>query len=132
MERFDMEVRIPKRRTLRIRDAKGGLVKVCEGCLWITQEKDTADKVLEAGDALRLERNGLALGYAFRETRLVVAISAPGAVFSLTLGGGYREYAWGVWGSVTSEMWTGVRDRLVAMGAIAARLLSRGGKAQAR
>jgi hypothetical protein len=126
-----MEVRIPKGRTLRIRDAKGGLVKVYEGCLWITEEKDTADKVLEAGDGLRLDRDGLTLGYAFRETRL--AITRSGAALTLTLGGGYREYALGVCGSVTAEIRAWVRDRLgEAMGAIAARLPSRVGKVQAQ
>lgn len=135
MEGFqeNMEVRIPMGRTLRIRDGKGALVRVSEGCLWVTQENDTADKVLEGGDALRLDRRGLALGYALRETRVMVAIATPGAARSLTLGGGYREYASGVWGSVTAEMRTWVRDRLVGpMRAIAAWLPSRAGKVQAQ
>ena len=116
MERFveSIEVLVPKGRTLRIRNGKGSEIGVSEGCAWVTQESDTADKVLEAGDTFRLDRDGLALAYACRATRVVVKATRFGAAFSVTHGAGYREYAASVWNSMMAELFRWIRDRIAA------------------
>ena len=60
---------------LRIVDGRDMLVHVWQGSLWITQERDTRDIVLEAGQSFRLDRNGVALVKSWDET--VLALSSP-------------------------------------------------------
>ena len=42
-----------------VRDAKGALLRVTRGIVWITQESDPEDTVLRAGDNWVVERDGL-------------------------------------------------------------------------
>ncbi len=42
-----------------VRDAKGALLRVTRGIVWITQESDPEDTVLRTGDNWVLERDGL-------------------------------------------------------------------------
>jgi uncharacterized protein YjiS (DUF1127 family) len=44
---------------LRLKDGAGRHVGVVKGVAWITQDEDFEDRVLGAGESLRLERNGL-------------------------------------------------------------------------
>jgi hypothetical protein len=67
---------------LRIVDGRGLLIHVWQGSLWITQERDRRDIVLEAGDSFRLDRKGVALVKAWDDT--VLSLAAPHAV---TVGG---------------------------------------------
>ncbi len=60
---------------LRIVDGRDLLIHVWQGSLWITQEGDTRDVVLEAGQSFRLDRNGVALVKAWEET--VLALTSP-------------------------------------------------------
>ena len=60
---------------LRIVDGRGLLIHVWRGSLWITQERDLRDIVLEAGDSFRLDRNGVALVKAWDDT--VLALASP-------------------------------------------------------
>lgn len=60
---------------LRIVDGRDLLIHVRHGSLWITQERDTRDVVLEAGQSFRLNRNGIALAKAWDET--VLALTSP-------------------------------------------------------
>jgi hypothetical protein len=46
---------------LRLRDAGGHFLGVVAGTVWITQENDTQDRVLSAGEHFRFDRGGLAL-----------------------------------------------------------------------
>jgi hypothetical protein len=46
---------------LRMRDADGWTIKAGSGTLWITQESDSRDIVLKAGDSFVLDRPGSAL-----------------------------------------------------------------------
>lgn len=46
---------------LRLRDAGGRYLGVVDGAVWITQENDTHDHVLRAGEHFRFDRGGLAL-----------------------------------------------------------------------
>jgi hypothetical protein len=63
---------------LRIVDGRGLLIHVWQGSLWVTQERDRRDIVLEAGDSFRLDRNGVALVKAWDDT--VLSLAAPHAV----------------------------------------------------
>jgi hypothetical protein len=56
----------------RIEDGKGTLVQCLGGTLWLTQEYDARDIVLEAGDEVRIERNGLSILTALRDARFVL------------------------------------------------------------
>jgi len=60
---------------LRIVDGRGLLIHVWRGSLWITQERDRRDIVLEAGDSFRLDRNGVALVKAWDDT--VLSLASP-------------------------------------------------------
>jgi len=60
---------------LRLHDAAGWTVACLRGSLWITQEADTRDLFLDAGDSFALDRPGLALILARRHT--VLAIQPP-------------------------------------------------------
>lgn len=65
--------------TLRIQDGQGVLLQALSGRLWLTQEGDSRDIVLEAGDEVRITRPGLSLVHALREARvLVLRDAAPG------------------------------------------------------
>lgn len=65
-----------------VRDAAGARIACLEGNIWITQENDTTDFVLKAGESLALTRNGSTLVQAMRGSR--VSIQPPHA-------GGYRR-----------------------------------------
>lgn len=43
---------------LRLRDAYGWTIKAVSGTIWITQESDSRDIVLKAGDSFVLDRKG--------------------------------------------------------------------------
>jgi hypothetical protein len=49
------------REVLKIRDGQGLAVRCLSGALWITQDGDTDDTVLKAGQCFVLDRPGLAL-----------------------------------------------------------------------
>jgi hypothetical protein len=66
---------LARREELRITDGRELLIHVWQGSLWITQEGDTRDIVLEAGDSFRLDRNGVALAKAWDDT--VLALASP-------------------------------------------------------
>lgn len=65
---------------LPIHDAAGAQVVCLQGDLWITQEQDVRDLVLNAGDSLQLAKNGRALVQALSPAR--IAVEAPSAVGS--------------------------------------------------
>ncbi|MGZ3158745.1 MAG: DUF2917 domain-containing protein [Burkholderiaceae bacterium] len=46
---------------LRLRDALGWTIKAVSGTIWITQESDSRDIVLKAGDSFVLDRPGSTL-----------------------------------------------------------------------
>jgi hypothetical protein len=63
----------------RVQDARGHVVLCLDGTLWLTQEGDTRDVVLEAGDEARIDRDGLTLLHALRDARYVLSIDAAGS-----------------------------------------------------
>ena len=58
-------------------DARGTVVRVGRGRVWVTQHGDLADHVLEAGDTWAIERNGRTIVEAQQET--ILDLSGPGA-----------------------------------------------------
>lgn len=54
-------IRLATGRSLRVRDAAGRTVTCCAGTVWITQEGDARDIVLQAGQSFTLDRPGLTL-----------------------------------------------------------------------
>jgi hypothetical protein len=112
-----METTIPQGRTVHIQDGKSFELKVVAGCLWITQENDTEDKVLEAGETFRVTRNGLTLAHACKDVRLQIACSAQAGMPTLTLGGGYRDFGANVVAAIFAAWMRGMRDRFAAAAA---------------
>lgn len=86
-----IQVVIPKGRTLRVRNGAGFTVRVAEGTAWLTEEKRVEDTVLGAGESFRLERDGLALVFAFTEARVEIGSTCASRVPAVERGGGYRE-----------------------------------------
>jgi hypothetical protein len=109
-----METTIPQGRTLRILDGKNFELKVVAGCLWVTQDQDREDKVIDAGETFRVTRDGLTLAHACKEVRLQIACSAQAGMPTLTLSGGYREFGAGVWRGVVAEWLGNVRGWIAA------------------
>jgi len=57
---------LQKGQTACLRDALGIEIRVTEGYLWLTQERDAQDHVIEAGGSFRIDRPGVALLTALR------------------------------------------------------------------
>jgi hypothetical protein len=62
--------------SLRVDDALGYEVRLIEGCLWITQDLDSSDYVLGAGQTFRISRNGATLAQAMEGASLQIAYRA--------------------------------------------------------
>ena len=56
------------RESLSLPDVRGTTLRVTRGTVWITQEDDTQDIVLRAGDTWVVERNGLTILEAQEDT----------------------------------------------------------------
>ncbi len=109
-----METTIPRGRTLRIQDGKGFSLKVVAGCLWVTQDGDTEDAVLNASDTFRVSRDGVTLVHAFKEVRLRIGYAAEAGAPSITLGGGYREVGASVVRTMLAEWLHEIRGWIAA------------------
>lgn len=55
------EIRLSPNETMRVRDGAGRTVCAVEGAVWITEENDPRDIVLEAGECYRLKHDGVAI-----------------------------------------------------------------------
>ena len=49
------------REIVRLDGARGTTLRVTRGCVWLTQERDTRDIILDAGDTFTIERGGRTL-----------------------------------------------------------------------
>jgi hypothetical protein len=58
---------------LRLRDARGARVQCLRGALWVTQHRDPEDHFIGPGDALTLDRPGLALIHAIAPAEIVLS-----------------------------------------------------------
>lgn len=63
--------RLARRGLISLRDRVGEQIECLEGSLWITQEGDVRDVVLEAGNTFTLDRQGTAIVYALADARLI-------------------------------------------------------------
>ena len=66
-------ISLPRGQLQRMQDARGQLVVCLQGSLWLTQEGDTRDVVLEVGDEVRIDRDGLTLLHALRDARYLLS-----------------------------------------------------------
>jgi Protein of unknown function (DUF2917) len=57
---------------LNVSDGQGLAIVVFEGLVWITQNDDLRDFVLAAGDSFRVDRPGLTLVEALRDSKVMV------------------------------------------------------------
>lgn len=62
----------------RLHDAAGCTIACSSGSVWITQEADTRDVFLNAGDSFILDRAGLALILARQDSALAIRPPASG------------------------------------------------------
>jgi hypothetical protein len=62
--------------TLRVDDVKGMRLYVWQGSVWLTQEGDSRDVLLEAGESFQLDRAGTALISPLGK-RALVSLAAP-------------------------------------------------------
>lgn len=58
--------------THQVKDGKGLRVACLTGTLWLTQQDDRRDIVLEAGDVATIERDGLSLLTALADAQFVL------------------------------------------------------------
>ena len=65
-------IELAKFDNLPLRDARGTILRVTRGSLWITQENDTRDLVLRTGDSLAVERDGLTIVEAQADSTVCV------------------------------------------------------------
>ena len=83
---------LQEQQLMRVRDGKGAQVRVLAGAVWVTQDYDSRDVVLKAGEAFVLDRNGtavlhplgrgpvrLALGDVCAQERHAYACASPAA-----------------------------------------------------
>ena len=80
-----LTVHLEPRELIGIENASGAVVRVRSGQLWITQADDTRDYVVDAGHALRLDRDGLALLTAILPSTLTITPGASSRVDRITL-----------------------------------------------
>ena len=62
---------------VKLADARGTTLRVARGTLWVTQEHDRSDVVLNTGDVWTVERDGLTLAEA--QTGVALCLVGPGA-----------------------------------------------------
>lgn len=55
-----------------ITDGRGSCVQCLSGTLWLTQQGEVRDIVLEAGDMAVIERNGTSIVFALSDARFVL------------------------------------------------------------
>jgi hypothetical protein len=65
-------IELPRGGTLRIADGQAHVVDVFQGQVWITQDGDSRDVFLAAGQSFTVDGPGLALLHAFEDSRLLV------------------------------------------------------------
>ena len=64
----------------RIDNGKGAKVTCVTGVVWVTQEHDSRDIILAAGQSVFLDRRGLAVVFAFKDALITTgaALQLPG------------------------------------------------------
>lgn len=96
--------RLAHRKVLALRARAGHRVLCLDGSVWVTQDGDPRDLVLDAGESFTLDRRGTALVYALADSSVEVhaAPSAPPRVDGLV-----RRLRDFVGGAAPRSYWTG-------------------------
>jgi hypothetical protein len=76
--------------TLCIDNAQGFEIRLLSGCLWITQQDDSSDYVLDGRNVFRVQRNGTTLAHAVRDASVQVTHSAEAGKPSFRIGRAWR------------------------------------------
>ena len=67
-----MDLAMHRGAMLKIQDGRGVVVEVKRGMLWLTQEGDTRDVYIGAGDWLRLDSDGLTIANALKRSFVTI------------------------------------------------------------
>jgi hypothetical protein len=59
-----------RNQNLALRDGQGWRVRTLSGVVWITQDQDSRDIVLQPGEMFTLDRNGISLLTAFENAEI--------------------------------------------------------------
>lgn len=74
----DLQATLRNGQTLCLHDALGMEIRVREGSLWLTQERDAQDHVIRTGGSFRIDRRGTVVLTALKGARMdFVSCSAP-------------------------------------------------------
>jgi hypothetical protein len=63
---------LPGRRSLKLDDARGTVIAVESGCLWVTMESDTRDIILMPGMRFEVDRGGRTIIAAEEDSRFAL------------------------------------------------------------
>jgi hypothetical protein len=91
-----METRVHRGDTLCIDDARGFEIRLLSGCLWITQQDDSSDYMLDGRGVFRVQRNGTTLAHAVRDASVQVTYPAAARKPSFWIGRAWRVLGAGV------------------------------------
>ena len=64
---------------LKVRSGVGHTIVCHSGSVWLTQDRDRRDIVLDAGESFALDRDGLVLVQALEQSTISIAARLPGA-----------------------------------------------------
>ena len=70
---------LKRKQVVKVRGGSGHAVVCHSGSVWVTQERDGRDIVLEAGGAFTLDRKGTAMVQAFEASAISIRPPAPRA-----------------------------------------------------
>ena len=71
---------LAKSQAVTLTDAKGSLIRCLSGGLWITQDRDQRDIVLQAGESFTIDRGGPAIVWALAASSVEVVARRQPAV----------------------------------------------------
>jgi len=79
---------------LRVQDGEGRAIVVFEGQVWITLENDPRDIVLAAGESFSVDRPGLTLVQACRDSKLILVEAGPRTTPLSAAAGSHELHQW--------------------------------------
>jgi hypothetical protein len=87
---------LPAQAIHRIENGRGARVTCIHGVVWVTQERDSRDIVLTAGQAFDLDRAGLAVVFALKPATITVGAVAelPYAAPLPSRAGAHADRVW--------------------------------------
>jgi hypothetical protein len=94
---LDLEpIALEARTVHRIDNGKGTKVTCVTGVVWITQEHDSRDIILAAGQSMVLDRRGLAVVFAFKDALITAgaALRLPSPASVPARARSHAERAW--------------------------------------